>query len=557
MQERDLKEVWQVDVNGTVYEAPFDELGEWIGGGSLLPEDKVRKGNLRWIEAKKVPALVPFFNAKAKGEPMPLMVTSAVADAPVTPPEPEPTETVEFINLAVENAPAADDGSRAPAQLSDKADPAFCALHGGFASSYVCDGCGHGFCKACPKSFGGTVKICPLCGAFCRTAREAEAAREKAETQTRALQEGFGIADFFAALGYPFRFKVSLVLGGAMFMFFTLGRGAGGMGGIFMIVAGIFATMCANALTFGVLAHTIDNFVQGKLQENFMPDFDDFSLWDDVVHPFFLSIAAYVSAFGPFVVVLLIGFYLITSSVSNKMDSYQSDLEKIPGTNVYAGRKLADQSDDVKDVLTGISQKEKERVESLTTTAADAGANAGSAGTSTPVIDQESREQEELWAMATESQKQSLESTLGKSPETEARQQAETVQAFLGLAAPIVVIGAIAFVWGLFFFPAACAVAGYTRLFRATINPLVGLDTIKRLGIDYVKILLMGLVLGLLSLFVTGMLGAIFGAFNLPGIGNLPAAAIGSFVTFYLSIVFSCILGFALYKSADKLGLSR
>src|SRR5690349_10376167 len=82
MQERDLNEVWQVDVNGTIYEAPFFEFGDWIGGGSLLPEDKVRKGNLRWIEARKVPALVPFFNAREKGEAMPVMVTATIAEAP-------------------------------------------------------------------------------------------------------------------------------------------------------------------------------------------------------------------------------------------------------------------------------------------------------------------------------------------------------------------------------------------------------------------------------------------------------------------------------------------
>ena len=174
-----------------------------------------------------------------------------------------------------------------------------------------------------------------------------------------------------------------------------------------------------------------------------------------------------------------------------------------------------------------------------------------------PQVDEETREQEELWAMAMESRKQSLESTLGKSPETEAREEAEMIQAFLGLAAPIVVIGAIAFLWGLFFFPAACAVAGYTRSFSATINPLVGLDTIQRLGADYVKILAMALVLLVASITVSGVLGAIFAVFDLPMVGNLPATAIGALFTFYLSAVFSCMVGYALYRSADRLGLAR
>ena len=34
--------------------------------------------------------------------------------------------------------------------------------------------------------------------------------------------------------------------------------------------------------------------------------------------------------------------------------------------------------------------------------------------------------------------------------------------------------------WAFFYFPAACAVAGYTRNFGSTLNPRVGIDTIKR-----------------------------------------------------------------------------
>ena len=57
MSTQNPNEVWQVEVGGQVYEAPFAELGDWIGEGSLLPQDKVRRGNLRWIEARRVPNL--------------------------------------------------------------------------------------------------------------------------------------------------------------------------------------------------------------------------------------------------------------------------------------------------------------------------------------------------------------------------------------------------------------------------------------------------------------------------------------------------------------------
>src|SRR5215216_6960939 len=78
------EEIWQVEVGGQVYEAPFAELGDWIGEGSLQPDDKVRKGNLRWIEARRVPGLVPFFNAKEQGTPLPVLMHMTEAEAPAT-----------------------------------------------------------------------------------------------------------------------------------------------------------------------------------------------------------------------------------------------------------------------------------------------------------------------------------------------------------------------------------------------------------------------------------------------------------------------------------------
>lgn len=553
MQEQNLNEIWQVEVNGTIYEAAFSELAEWIDGGSLLPDDKIRKGNLRWIEARKVPSLVPFFNAKAAGEPMPLVVNTTVAPPPPAA-TPEPAAPVP--NVPEPASPAAEPVSVAAA-LPVPGDTSVCSVHAGVESFYICDGCANGFCKACPKSYGGTVKICPACGSLCRPAVEVREAAKRAQGFSAAMDEGFGIGDLFAAFAYPFRFKWSLLFGSIFFTGFTLGSEAGGLGGIFMAAAGLISSMLGNAMTFGVLANTINNFVQGKTDEDFMPTADDFSILDDVVKPFFLSIAAYVASFGPFILVMVVAFYMVISSVSTKMDAYQRDLERIPGTNVYAGRKLAEQSDDVKDVLKGIEKKNAERLASVQSQTEQADAGAVPVDPQGQVVDEESRQQEELWAMATESRKQQLESAIGKTPETREREQAEMIRSVLNLAAPIIVIGFIALLWGLFFFPAACAVAGYSLSFTATINPLVGLDTIRRLGVDYVRILAMCAVLLFVSLLASFFFGAILAAFDLPGMGNLAAKGIGAVITFYISVVFSCILGFALFKSGDRLGLAR
>lgn len=534
MTEQCSNDLWQVEVNGQVYEAAFGELGEWIAGGSLLPGDKVRKGKLRWIEARKVPSLVPFFNAKENGLPMPVVVTTTDA--------------------AISGEVAGSDSSPLTANVSDHAahmnapNPDACAVHPDLQSDFICDGCANGFCSACPNRYGGTVKVCPLCGAMCRAVNEVQSARQFAAKNSAAIATGFGLADFFAAIAHPFKFKVSLFVGALMFAFFSLGQSAASIGGIFMVVSALICLMLANMLTFGVLTNTVDNFSQGNLGENFMPNFDDFSLWEDVVHPFFLSIGVYVSSFGPFLLVMMVGLYLIVNAVSSQMNTFQSEIEKIPGTQVYSGRQLVEQSDEVRKVLDGLK---KENAERLTRQAemADGGPES--------IVGQPEKEQEEMLAVLAEGRKAQFESVIGKTPETKEKEAAEMLMGFLSLAAPLVVIGFITLLWGLLYFPAACVVAGYTKSFLATLNPLVGLDTARRLGFTYVKILFMGFLLAVVWITIGGILSLIFSPFNLPGIGNLPAKWFASMFGFYVSVVFSCIIGYALFKSADKLQLQK
>ena len=570
MSTQNPNEVWQVEVGGQVYEAAFAELGDWIGEGSLLPQDKVRKGNLRWIEARRVPNLVPFFNAKEQGLPMPVMFSTTEAEAPAS--EVSVEQPVRVENFQPMEAPVTQVGNFQPVEAPPMPvtipepiehslaapiephaavlDPTVCAMHADLPSSYICIGCGNGFCKVCPKAYS-SVRICPFCGAMCKSTQEIAQKRSETERFTAAINKGFGSEDFFKAISHPFKFKASLIFGAVMFAFFSVGQSVTGLGGIYMIVSALFCLMLANTLSFGVLANTIDKFAHGDLEANFMPSFEDFEMWDDVIHPLLLSIAAYAAAFGPFAIVMLIGYNIVVSNVDSQMNAFQENVEKIPGTHYYDAQRTVDQSIAVKKALGDVATKHNEEIEQ-----ADKASHGE--GIEDPVEDvsaRETREQEKLWEQAQESRKQGLESVLGKTPDTKAKENEALVQNFLALAAPLVVIGAILFLWGMFYFPAACAVAGYTRLFSATINPLVGLDTIKRLGGTYVKIALMGLVLVIAWLIVGMFLNAIFSPFDLPQMGNLPAKFFGSLFSFYLFAVFSCILGYALFKKSDELNI--
>jgi hypothetical protein len=41
----------------------------------------------------------------------------------------------------------------------------------------------------------------------------------------------------------------------------------------------------------------------------------------------------------------------------------------------------------------------------------------------------------------------------------------------------------------------------------------------------------------------------------MPFVGNLPGKFVGGVFTFYTSLVIACVLGLALFKSADRFGI--
>ncbi|MBK6751353.1 MAG: hypothetical protein IPG67_15490 [Acidobacteria bacterium] len=352
-------------------------------------------------------------------------------------------------------------------------------------------------------------------------------------------------------MGYPFKFKSSLIMGAVMYAIFAIGQGSMGFGGIFMLGSGLMCMLMANTLTFGVLANTVENFSQGKIGLNFMPSFDDFSLWDDVVHPFFLSIGVYVVSFGPLIAVFLFAVFMIVGNVSKEMNPMQEDAAKTVVPDLPYASKAANQSQQVKELLNKQAEIQNKRVAAF-----ESGQDPGPETTARAAgVDPDEAEFERINNMIQESRKAQLESTIGKAPDTVAKEQSDLLRQILGYGALFLLLSGICLLWGLFYFPAANIVAGYTRSFAATLNPSVGFDTIKRLGSDYIKILGFGLLLAIMSAFVGGVIGSILSAFDMPGVGNVPAKAIGALFGFYFSVVFSCMIGFALYKNAHKLAL--
>lgn len=560
-------DVWQAEVLGQIYDTDFAEMTEWIAVGSLVPTDKVRRGNLRWIEARKVPMLVPFFNAKDNGTEPPTIHTS-VTNSVETPAE-NFAATENFIpdqNQANQNLPQPEPTFQTPQiqnpiHTSQTIDENLCVLHPEYEAKFSCETCANNFCGQCPKSYGGTVKICPMCGAMCKKIGEVDKKREKDFQYNRAISEGFGISDVAKAFAHPFKFTTSFFFGGLMFMLFTLGQSAGALGGIFMMFAALFCFLLANMLAFGILANTIENFSQGKLETNFMPNFDAFNLWDDVVHPFFLSVGVYISSFGPFILAAFIGFYLIFSSMTAQMQKAQTEnanAENVQTSSPYLvdEKKAAEQSEEVRKLIESVKQKAAEKRDLTEKGLVESENNVQQTENLTPT-QSDVKQTSEINQLIQDNQKQKLESVVGKTEETRQAEKQQMLAGFLKQSIPLIIFMLAALVWGIFYFPAACAVAGYTRSFWATINPSVGINTIKTFGADYLKIFGVYILLLLAAVVVGTIVNVILSPFAIPGMGNLPATAILSWFTFYLTIVFSCVLGYALFKNSDKFKFYR
>lgn len=105
------------------------------------------------------------------------------------------------------------------------------------------------------------------------------------------------------------------------------------------------------------------------------------------------------------------------------------------------------------------------------------------------------------------------------------------------------------------YYPMALAFAGYTQSFASVINPLVGLDTIRRMGATYFKAFGMVLTVQIAGFILTVIVAMITAPFALPFFGNLPAMVIDGSLTFYFNLVIACLLGLSLFKCADRLGI--
>ena len=453
-------EIWCIQVNDSVYEANFEEVVEWINEGAILSEDKVKRGNLRWIRADKVPELYEYFHAKNLGAEF----SDSVFDSNLNSNEVYTNFQVENVEKSTERSgsfaqSSANFSESAASLISVKEVPAaeqssfeiiVCSVHPELEPVYICEICNVLFCKTCPHSFGSSVKLCLDCGGLCIAytgqIKNADKMRgsmnkpyrrnEKSENRLSQIDASLKLKDLLNALKYPFNFPVSLLIGLTLLILLMLGASLTIFGGKFLLFAAAGFGLAAIMLTFCVLAKIVENFSQKKFNNDFLPKLNKYNFWEDVIYPSFLSIAVYLVSFGLFLTVLSGATFYTWYKFSNESDSVESNMRQ------------ADQH--IKIIIENArSNTESLKKNQILQTPTD---NNGTKA-NPPDLEQ----------MIEKTKDKNFESMFGTNHLGDNREIIKFIKSSIRISSPFQMPLLFAFIFGLFYFPAAGSIAGSTR----------------------------------------------------------------------------------------------
>jgi hypothetical protein len=326
--------------------------------------------------------------------------------------------------------------------------------------------------------------VCTACDQLCLPIEKHEQEQRRQSDRARSLFQELGVI-----VSYPLRDRLGFVL---LVIFVYLAS--------FMpFYAWLFSTGVLLWYVFYALSRVAD----GNLRD-FAPDFRDVG---DLVAPVRLSFAAMLISVGP----LLVALYFTPRTPLHDLGARASiesarparaEPEAAPNAGASAPYVAAAQMAALPD-MSAPAQEQPSQDDAPEATEPEAGA-------ATPA-DSEAP------------------------PPEEPDEPRPSALAYLALA--------LTALWALAYTPVALAVAALSRSFLSTINPLVGLDTIRRMGATYWQAwaLYFGLVVA------QGVVGAVLSF--IPFLGGLLRA----FVDAYAGLAVACTLGLAVYKKAPEL----
>jgi len=342
----------------------------------------------------------------------------------------------------------------------------------------------------------------------------------------------FTFADFIAAWAYPFKFPIGLILGGIISSLLGIGVYLGmvtaSIGGLFpglmaMLVCGVLMVV----IVYGSATKAVNQVAYGNMDETFMPNTEDFSIWNTILLPCFLGLGTCIVSWGPTVLVGIIIFKTFIGA----MGELPKDIKPTGTKSQQTVLRAPNQGFGAKDPL----QRE---------------------------IEGKSRESEANAIKRIQDLQKTPTSSFGLTPAQQPDQKAneEAMAAVMKKIAPrvlpLILLLLLASLWGVFYFPSALTVAGYTESIGATLNPLVGFGMMRQMGSNYFKAFGTYLLLLVFSVFIYGGVMIITAPLAAAGLGETPAHFISNMISFYLYLVIACTFGRALYRSHEKIGYS-
>lgn len=283
----------------------------------------------------------------------------------------------------------------------------------------------------------------------------------------------------------------------------------------FLQLGGFKTQLIACALLFGCLSLVIKQVAWGRFERSFLLEFNDFSIADDIIGPAVLGLATTIVTFGPFIM-------LVLAMLSGWIGSAAPAVADSPQTQMESGKSALTAEDLNSLVNSESSEKDDAAMKKLEQLQGAAQANAY---------------------------------VKEHTPDSETNSMMELIRPILNKTGLVATLGLLTLGWALLYYPMALAVAGYSEDFWSVLNPMVGLDTIRRMGLVYAKAFFMYLGVQIAGLGLGIFVAMLTAPLSLPLLGNFPGRIIGGIVTFYCSLAIAYILGMALHKCAHQLNI--
>ncbi len=312
--------------------------------------------------------------------------------------------------------------------------------------------------------------------------------------------------DLFNALKYPLNFPASFLIGSTSLISLMFGLCVTVFGGNALLFAAAGFGLIAIMLTFCVLAKIVENFTQRKFTANFLPKLNKYNVWEDVIHPSFLSIAVYLVTFGLFFTITFGAGFYTWYKYSNELETVESQMRQADSR------------------VNAIVENARSNTETLSENQILQTTSQKSAEANSPDLEQ----------MIEKTKEKSFESIFGTNHLGDNREIEKIAKSFVRISVPFQMPMLFALIFGLFYFPAAASAAASTRSFATTVNPFAALKIIKSFGLDYLKILFLSSIFVFIAFSAAAGCYFLFLNFNLKLAGMLAALTIGSI----LSILF-------------------